>query len=151
MPIGFDERLDLLQRVARGWLELKRATDGFDDEALATTKATGAWSVKDLMIHLAIWDEELTRVLLDLERGEPEEWPSGSGAERDAWNEARVAEFHVLAVGDARDMFEEAHFDLMEVLERSPSVTTALVEPTIRHYAAHLADLKRLRRSGARR
>jgi hypothetical protein len=146
MPISFDERLDLLQRVARGWLELKRAADGLSEVKLATPGTIGPWSARDMLVHVAIWDEELTRVLLDLDSGDEESWPPADGPARAAWNEDRVAELRSLPLDDALDYFEQAHFELMELLETSPSVTQALVEPVVRHYAAHVADLRALTR-----
>ena len=145
-PISFNERLDLLQRVSRGWLELKKAFEAPSLTEMDAPVSPGGWTGRDLLVHLAVWDEELTRVLLDLNSGLTEAWPDMAGQALDAWNEERVAVFRDIPAADALDYFEQAHFELMELLEGSPSVTRALVEPAIGHYAEHLQQIRNRKR-----
>lgn len=145
MPISFKERLDLLQRASAGWLGLKKAIESLDPQQLDTPIAMGGWTGRELIVHIAVWDDELTRVLLDLDSGEHEVWPPADGDALDAWNEERVAAFRELPTGDSFDYFEQAHFELMELLEQSPSATRALIEPAIAHYGEHLEHIKQLK------
>lgn len=147
MAISFKERLDLLQRTSRRWLELKRAIEALPPQRLTEPMAPGGWTGRELILHLATWDEELMRVIEERDAGEDASWPPPGGAARDAWNAERVAAFRDLPAGDALDYFEQAHFELMELLERSPSVTRALIEPLIAHYDEHLGEINRLRRA----
>lgn len=147
MAISFEERLELLQRTSRRWLELKRAIEALPPQRLAEPVAPGGWTGRELILHLATWDEELMRVIEERDAGEDAPWPPPGGAARDAWNAERIAAFRDLPGDDALDYFEQAHFELMELLERSPSVTRALIEPLIAHYDEHLAEINRLRRA----
>ncbi|RIK36317.1 MAG: hypothetical protein DCC58_19400 [Chloroflexi bacterium] len=142
MAIPIRERLKLLQRVSADWLDLRRALHAIPAQRRATAPPDG-WSARDIAIHVANWDEELTRVLLDLSEGLPESWPPLSGPERDAWNAQRLAEFAGLPVDDALDYFEQAHFELMELLEQSPYLSAELLKPATDHYRQHAQSLRR--------
>jgi hypothetical protein len=141
MPIGFKERLELLQRMSLGWLDLKKAINGMAPHEPAVPLCPGCWTGRDLILHIAISDEELTGRVLELDEGNPGATPVTGDWQDEASNEHKVDEYRNLSIADAVDFFEQAHFDLMEVLERSPSLTAALVEPAIAHYREHLAQV----------
>ena len=141
MPISFDQRLALLQRMSRGWLDLKKGISGLRPGELGAPLCPGCWTGRDLIVHIAICDEELTGRLLELDEGELGVAPVPDNESNDVSSEQRVEEYRNLSAADAFDYFEQAHFDLMEVLERSPSVTAALIEPAVAHYQEHLEQV----------
>src|SRR4051812_26232191 len=94
MSISSQERLDILQRTSASWLALKKTIDGLSEADLSRPGTIGSWAGRDLMVHIANWDEEMTRLLRDLDAGKPERWPAAEGDKLDSWNQARAAPFH---------------------------------------------------------
>src|SRR3954449_10090641 len=94
LSISLDARLDILQRISRSWLALKTAIDGLSDDDLSRPNTVGSWSGRDLMVHVASWDEEMTHMLRGLDRGQPSQWPD----DVDAWNEAHVTPFRNVSI-----------------------------------------------------
>jgi hypothetical protein len=146
LPISIDERLDILQRTSRSWLELKKAIERLSDDDLSRPNTVGNWSGRDLMVHVASWDEEMTRLLRDLDAGKPERWPDTEGDRIDVWNGSHVAAFRNVSIVEARRYFEGTHFEFMDVLEKSPSVTAKLVGTYHQHYDEHLPQFQALKR-----
>ena len=53
----------LFQRNNDSWGALQEAIAGLTDEQLLTPGVTGHWSVRDLMAHVATWEEEALHAL----------------------------------------------------------------------------------------
>lgn len=57
-------------REAAGWERLQQLLDGLEPEALTRPSACGVdWSVKDVLNHVAAWQEAALRVVGDLRAG----------------------------------------------------------------------------------
>ena len=69
--------------------ELREAIAGLD-EARSRTVWLGTWGVKEILIHIAAWDREMSPALARIGRGEPP-YPAGTYDDFDAWN-ARFVE-----------------------------------------------------------
>ncbi len=62
----------LLDKLDAAWTAFHESCAGLDDERLLVAGVTGAWSVRDLIAHVAWWDAEATAHLpLILEGGTP--------------------------------------------------------------------------------
>ncbi len=57
-PGGEDEITVALERIEASWRELTEALAGIPEERLTEPGVAGEWSVKDLMGHIAFWDEQ---------------------------------------------------------------------------------------------
>ena len=55
---GATSRSRLLKRIATAWQDLLAACDGLSDAELLEPGVTGAWSVKDIIAHVTVWEEE---------------------------------------------------------------------------------------------
>jgi hypothetical protein len=55
MPMSIDERLDMLQKASRAWLELTRLLDRIPEAAMNQPGTVGDWSGRDLLVHIASW------------------------------------------------------------------------------------------------
>ncbi len=53
----------LLKRLDVRWQEFRAAFAGLSDEAVLTPGVTGTWSARDLISHVATWDEEALKAL----------------------------------------------------------------------------------------
>lgn len=62
-------RAEFLALEQQAWDELKRTWHGLPDETLVRPGACGQWSVKDVMNHIAAWQEATLQVLPELLQG----------------------------------------------------------------------------------
>jgi DinB superfamily len=148
MPMSDDERRDILERTRASWQALSDAVGTLSDDELSRPNTVGTWSGRDLMVHVACWDEELTRMLGDLDRGQPLNWPDTQRDNINAWNAERVAPFHNRAIAETKRYFTGAHDAFMSALTTSPSVSVALVGRYHAHYDEHRAHFEALRWRG---
>jgi hypothetical protein len=148
MPITFDERLDMLQAASRAWLELKRVIDRLSDADLTRPNPIGTWSGKDVLAHIATWEALAIEVVQAMDAGQPEQWPDMDDDRLDALNAELIEPWSRAPLADVLDYFESTHFTLMDLAERSPSITRSiLLDNTADHYQQHLDDLRSLSRS----
>jgi hypothetical protein len=140
MAMTFDERLEMLQRASRGWLELKRLVDRIPDRDMNRSDTVGVWSGRDLLAHIANWEEVALGVIERLESGEPAGWPGG---ETDEKNAALLEPYRDASLEDVRDYLETSHFSLMDAAEHARNITPdVLLSVTANHYAKHMDDFR---------
>ena len=53
----------LFQRIDSAWRALQDSFAGLSDEDLLKPGVTGHWSVRDLLSHVATWEEEALKAL----------------------------------------------------------------------------------------
>lgn len=105
-------------------------------EALEWRPAPEAWSAREMLIHLAIWDRHWARVLRATNDGRPAPRPPFGEGELDRWNAEQVA--------------ARRHWTLSEVLHEFGAARGAVEAEVGRLTAERLADA-RVRRWVARR
>jgi hypothetical protein len=135
----------LLGRIEEGWREVLGALDGIPEERLEEPGACGAWSTKNLMGHLAFWDDH---VLEEIERalaGQPLE-----EVDFQALNDADQAEREERTLAEEREAMHRAHAAVMARLEGVPGNEAARLDQAIgrhtyEHYAAHARDIQQWR------
>jgi len=64
------DREDLLEQMEQARSELRASYQGLPDEQMTRLGAVGEWSVKDVLSHVASWDEVLLPDLARLARGD---------------------------------------------------------------------------------
>jgi hypothetical protein len=135
------ERIALREEAEQLWGEIRDAAYALTPEQIDRQNTVGTWSGRDVMIHIANWEEEATRKIRELERGLPWQPTYTTDAELDAWNEAHVAPWHDVPLADAKAYFERVHADLMELVMTSPVIGPQMV---LGNYPGHLGDLLEL-------
>jgi hypothetical protein len=141
-------------RVGDGWVPLRAAIAALGEDGLAKTTPAG-WTVKELLAHLAFWDEAVEGVVTLLFRGQPlpEGFAFGSGYVPDADNwpnfqvhndrEAAWARQHPAAQVLQRSQI--AHERLLGVLASLSADEIAehaeYFDGVVDHYAEHQAEL----------
>ena len=142
---GSDEIAVALDRIERSWAGLQEALEGIPDERLSEPGAAGDWSVKDVMGHLAFWDEQ---ALLAAERhlaGQPPvhvpDWQ--------AMNDQVAAGRASRSAAELRAEMERAHELVVALLQSRPPLDPAAIglcgcleEDTYQHYDEHAADIR---------
>lgn len=138
---------ELLARIDQHWQALRDELDQIPDERKAEPNVVGTWSVKDVVGHIAVWDEVDAR-RVERALGKPdveiEEMPWQERNDREAAaranrslaeNQAEAAQAHQHLVSTVRS------------LEQADAAVAAewiagLPEDTCDHYAEHLEQIR---------
>jgi hypothetical protein len=144
MTISMKARLAMLQQVSRAWLDLTRTLGRFSDAQLLRPNSIGIWSGKDLIAHIANWEQIAAEVIEEAEAGNPYAWPDDAyHSVVDEKNAAMLEPWCNRPLVDVRQYLDDAHFTLMNLAESSAHVRPDLViYLTETHYAEHADDFR---------
>jgi hypothetical protein len=152
-----DDKGKLLREANEGYAELRAAVAGLDDDQ-ASRVWLGAWGVREILIHIAAWDREMTPALARIGRGEAA-FPAGvSYDDADGWNARFVAARSGVKLGDVLAELDTAHRDLIAAaaaLDDSHLVTGApgrdvFTGTATQHYQEHTGQIREWRKDNAR-
>ena len=134
---------ELIDRTERQWQAWVEAVDGIPDERLAEPMV-GHWSAKDLLGHVAFWEDWVIGDCQRILAGEPD-----SGEDMDPVNQGQVEETKNASVAEQKRYRDEAHARLMAFLGTIPADTPlfpqlvkALEWETYAHYDEHAAEVR---------
>ena len=149
MPERFPiySKAELLAMMDEGWRELRAQVRHLGRTGLAEKTPTG-WTYKDLVAHVAAWEEEAARRLRILVAGG--DVPNFGGAEAvDAFNARAVAERRLVGPEAIVDELEAAHRQLVQIVRELPDALVAdertqrwVGGNTFGHYGEHRAELQ---------
>jgi hypothetical protein len=133
----------LIERTEASWRAWKTATDGIPEERMGEP-VTGHWTTKDLLGHVAFWDDwvigHCQRILAG--QTEPDD-------DLDALNEGQVEASKAASVAEQIRFRDEAHARLAAFLmtipddeEKFPRLVEALEWETYKHYDEHAAEVR---------
>ena len=138
-------RQQLLTRIETAWIAFRASYDGLSDAQLSELGVTGDWSVKDLIAHVTIWEEEALKHLPHImEGGRPPRYSVTYGG-IDAFNERMVAERSSLPFAEVLRQQADAHQRLLDFVQTIPDEQIATETRTRRrirldtysHYPIH--------------
>lgn len=133
-------------QIEASWDGLMRAIAGIPDDRLTAPGAVGEWSVKDVMGHVAYWDEQAVAVarrrMVGTEPGPPIDWQT--------INEREAATRAGQSLAAAREELRHAHERVMETLRSLLVLTPAdaigicgcLTDDTYEHYDEHASEIR---------
>jgi hypothetical protein len=140
--------MELIDRTERQWQAWADAVDGIPDERLAEPMV-GHWSGKDLLGHVAFWEDWVI--------GECQRILAGEGPtedDLDPLNQRQVEEIKDRSVAEQKRYGDEAHVRLMAFLAtiqddepRFPDLVKALEWETYAHYDEHAAQAQAWRKA----
>ena len=144
MPISMDERLAMLQTASRAWLDLTRTINKLTDAQLLKAGAIGNWSGKDILAHIANWEQIATETIEGMETGNSNRWRDDLWFDViDEMNEELLDPWRETSLTDVRQYLEDAHFTLMNLAETSrfarPDIVVYVTET---HYSQHADDFR---------
>ncbi len=133
---------DLLQRMEDSWRAFLASLDDLTEDLLLEPNAVGEWSLKELLGHIAFWD--------DLGRENAALALSGRARQFDdfeALNQADHAARQGRTLAEERAAMHQAHarlvVDLEELVELdATAIDAAIAGATYEHYDEHLADVR---------
>jgi hypothetical protein len=129
----------LLPTIEAAWARWRQVLSRVPEERITEPGVCDAWSVKDLLGHVAFWD---TQVLDDID---------GYGALRaplknpwNDWNAAEAAKRAERSVEAQRSEMESAHQRMLARLAAISEIDAELIgEDTWLHYEEHVLDIER--------
>jgi hypothetical protein len=151
------DKRHVLHDAEEAYAELQDAIRDLDD-AEASRPWLGTWGVREILIHIAAWDREMTPALERIGRGEAP-YPDGAYDDFDGWNarfvEARTGAKPAEIVAD----LEASHRGFMAVASRldeslfgADGRARALVDGIApQHYREHAAQIRQWRQDGVPR
>ena len=120
MNSAHDRVTALLGKLDAAWVEFQEAYAGLSDEQLLEPGVTGEWSVRDLIAHVAWWEEEaLQHLPLILEGGRPPRYSVKYGG-IDAFNALMTERKRGLSLAEVRGYFAETHRRLVTYIKGVP-------------------------------
>ncbi|MFQ5855140.1 MAG: DinB family protein [Anaerolineae bacterium] len=131
---------EFFERIETTYAQLLGSLEGLTDEQLITPGMTGTWSGKDVMSHIARWEETTTAAIEHHLRGER---LPGDYRNYEAWNARWAEEDRDVPLNEVKRRFEESHQRLMDVLDSlSPEQWNRYVQAwlngaTWHHYEGH--------------
>ena len=153
-------RADLLTRLDTRWQELLASCAGLSEAELVEPGVTGTWSVKDIIAHVAVWEEEaLAHLPVVLAGKRPPRYSVTHGG-INAFNAQTTQRHRSLALADVIRLRDDTHRRLVGFVQRVPESECGsdtrfrrrLRLDTYGHYAVHTRAIRawRERRSQER-
>jgi hypothetical protein len=62
-------KVDILSSLITSREAMLKALEGLDDEQMLSPDVTGEWSIKDILVHLSLWEAELVTLLWQARQG----------------------------------------------------------------------------------
>ena len=143
----------IVDRIEERWTAFLHSWSGLTDQQMREPSVTEAWSVRDVVAHVAAWDALVVEVLPGiLETGRHPEYDEAN-EDLDAYNARRTEEMRHLSVDDVRTEMESNHQRLLaylkEVDPKACASNTAfrerLAADTWDHYPEHTAAIREWR------
>jgi uncharacterized damage-inducible protein DinB len=98
---------EFLERMRAARAELNEAISGLSEDQIGQDIVAGEWTVKDILSHLAAWENETLLTVGRAARGEADGPIINESV--DEWNAARVAERRRLPLVDVMQEFNDVH------------------------------------------
>jgi hypothetical protein len=149
------DREQLLGELEKARSELRASYRGLPDEQMTRLGAVGEWSVKDVLSHVASWDEVLLADLERIVRGDTPALASVDleSANYDAANAAIMSQRRNLPLGRVLRELETDRADIVAAAGRLPDSALAegqfgrlLIQITAAHDLEHAAGISEWRR-----
>ncbi len=138
-------RQQLLKRLDTAWTALRVSYTGLPDSQLIAAGVVDDWSIKDILAHITIWEEEALKHLpLLIEGGRPPRYSVTYGG-IDAFNAQMVAQRRNLSLADVLHQLDTTHQRLIDFIQTIPDehitretrVRRRLRLDTYSHYPLH--------------
>ena len=157
---GAPGRTRLLKRVDARWQELVASCAGLSAEDMTRPGVTGTWSVKDIVAHVTVWeDEALAHLPVVLAGKRPPRYSVTHGG-INAFNLKMTQRNRSLALAEVMRLRDDTHRQLVEIVQGVPESECGsdtrfrrrLRLDTYGHYAVHTRAIRawRERRSQER-
>lgn len=147
------DRLQFLKKIDSAWKQLNASYEGLPDSDLLASGVTGNWSMKDIIAHVTLWEEEaLKHAPIVLAGGKPPKYSTTYGG-IDAFNAKMTKQRRNLSLDEVLQQRDETHHRLVEFIKTVPEDQIAretkfrrrIRLDTYRHYAKHAEEIQKWR------
>jgi hypothetical protein len=143
----------LLQKIQDRWQDLLDSYAGLSDKELLESGVTKAWSVRDIIAHVTVWEGELLKHLPHIIDGDRPPKYSDLYGGIDAFNAKMTETKRALSLADVLRERDRTHAKLLRVVRTLPEDqvrTDTRARRRIRldaygHYPIHAAAIRRWR------
>ena len=150
------DKATMLKDADEAFTELRQAVDGLTEDQMQRVWL-GTWGVREILIHISGWHEELTPALGCIARGESP-YPPGTYDDFDAWNARFVDRKAGVKVQDLLAELDHSHRQFVDaaaaVAEAHFAAGGAARDPFdgagAGHYREHAAQIREWRRRAPR-
>lgn len=152
------KKQQVLNKIERAWAAFKESYAGLTVEQLLQPGATEDWSVKDILAHVSVWEEETMKHLPHVLQGvRPPRYSVLYGG-IDAFNAQMTEQKRRLSLSEVMKQLDETHLRLVEYVQSTPeeqltsetSFRRRLRLDTYGHYPIHTRAIREWRQgSGA--
>lgn len=108
----------LLDKLQRERERLLQALEGLSDDEMCLPNVIGAWSIKDVLGHIADWERHFTEQIEHIRDGQPLEWVDDN--EIEAWNAAHATAKRAAPLKRTKQEFFQVRERLLEILRGLP-------------------------------
>lgn len=110
----------LLERLDKAWAAFNASYAGLSDAELLEPGVTGAWSVRDIIVHVTWWEEEaLTHLPVILAGGKPARYSVRYGG-IDAFNAQMTDQKRDLSLSEVLQQRDDTHRRLIDFIQKVP-------------------------------
>jgi hypothetical protein len=110
----------LLKQLESAWGSLQESYAGLSEAELLEPGVTGAWSVRDIIVHVTWWEEEaLTHLPLILAGGRPPRYSVTYGG-IDAFNARMTEQRKPLSLVEVLQRRDDVHRQLIALVQSAP-------------------------------
>jgi hypothetical protein len=139
--------------LKKSHVEILEAIEDLKEEEIAGKEAIGKWSVRDVLLHIAMWDGEALKALAVWRLGHDYDWSYAKDYLR--FNDFWVDVTEHLSVAQVLRLFNLVHSALATEVAAIPDdiwngrggVPQWLMDITINHYDEHLPKITAYRQS----
>jgi uncharacterized protein (TIGR03083 family) len=113
-------KMQLMGKLEQAWEAFKQSWAGLADDQMQEPGVVGDWSVKDILAHVTVWEEEALKYLpLIRQCGTPPRYADMYGG-IDTFNAQMTERNRGLPLGEVLSHLEETHQQLVSYLETTP-------------------------------
>jgi hypothetical protein len=163
LTTGSNSSKAILETIEAAWRPMRDAATRLGEQGLESRTSAG-WTAKELLAHVAFWDEAVVAVVVGMFRRQPlpDGWTFGSGylpgdgeswppadvhnAREASWAQGRSAAEVLARLDHAHDRMVSA---LSTVTDQEASEHGDYFDRLPRHYVEHLPELQELRAPGS--
>jgi len=127
-----------MEDYAHAWQGLLDSFAGVPNERLAEPGVAGDWSAKDVLTHVAYWDNEDVAAIERTLKGVPDP----EGVDYEAVNVRVAIERRDWTVARVRDDLLDTHARVVSALRAAPDFSPETVRESLKHYDDHAAEIR---------
>ncbi|OGO34389.1 MAG: hypothetical protein A2Z16_05315 [Chloroflexi bacterium RBG_16_54_18] len=115
------KKLQLVQKLEASWYAFEQAYAGLSPEQMLLPGVTGDWSIKEILVHVSIWEAESLKHLPDILEGRRPARYSVLYGGIDAFNALMAEQKRSLSLYEVQDLLASTHRQLIEYLLSLPA------------------------------